>query len=234
MRGRDCLVVMAREPVPGSTKTRLAAAIGDREAASVYEAFLLDTLAICSNVPADLLISYAPDGRTGRSYFRDVAATAMLVAQEEASSFGARLTAAMQAAFERGFARVAVIGSDVPHMATAWIEDAFASLDDCDVALGPTRDGGYYLLALRRPEERLFADIDWSSGREFGQTLQRARDLELRVSTVCPTFDIDDATDLRALRREIETSGDALCPRTAAALRRLDAATRSFAGTPVR
>ena len=233
MPERDWIVVMAREPLPGSTKTRLAVALGDRASASVYEAFLLDTLATCRRVDARLLVSYAPDSPDATRYFLDIAPEAMLVAQPEAP-FGARLAAAMQAAFDGGCERVAIIGSDIPHMESVWLEDAFASLDDHDVALGPTQDGGYYLLALRTPEPRLFDDIDWSSGRELVQTRSRASQLELRVKDVQRTFDIDNLADLLALQDLIQAKGADACPRTAAALAFLNLTKSSRVGTPVR
>lgn len=232
MRGRNGIVVMAREPSPGSTKTRLAAALGDRAAASVYEAFLLDTIATCRGVDARLLVSYAPDSPDAARYIRDIAPEAMFAAQPDAP-FGARLASAMQAAFDRGCGRVAIIGSDIPHMEAAWLDDTFASLDDHDMALGPTQDGGYYLLGLRTPEPRLFDDIDWSSGRELGQTRSRAGQLGLRVKDVHDTFDIDTLADLLALQALIQASGVGTCPRTAAELARLDLAAFSFAGMPV-
>lgn len=221
MRARDCIVVMARQPAPGSTKTRLAAALGDGIAASLYEAFLLDTLVTCGTVDAALLIAHAPDGAAAKRYFRRIAPTAVLSAQRD-GGLGARLAAGMEAAFVRGYQRVAVIGSDIPHMASAWIEDAFASLDDHDVALGPTRDGGYYLLALRAPEPRLFEGISWSSGRELAQTLNRAGELGLRVNAIQRTFDIDDIDDLRSLQELVAARGAAACRRAAAALRLVD------------
>ncbi len=233
MRGRNCIVVMARQPSPGSTKTRLAAVLGDEAAASVYEAFLLDTIATCRRVDARLLVSYAPDSPGAARYFRDIAPEATFAAQPEAP-FGVRLASAMQAAFDGGCERVAIIGSDIPHMETVWLDDAFASLDDHDIALGPTQDGGYYLLALRTPEPRLFDDIDWSSGRELGQTRSRATQLGLRVQDVQETFDVDNLADLLALRDLIQSTGADACPRTAAGLARLDLAASSLAGTPVR
>jgi hypothetical protein len=233
MRGRNCIVVMARKPSPGLTKTRLAAALGDEAAASVYEAFLLDTIATCRRVDARLLVSYAPDSPGAAHYFRSIAPEAMLVVQPDAP-FGARLAAGMQAAFGGGRERVAIIGSDIPHMESVWLDDAFASLDDHDVALGPTHDGGYYLLALRSPEPRLFDDIDWSSGRELEQTRSRASQLELRVKDVQRTFDIDNIADLSALQELIHASGADICPRAAAELARLDLAASSFAESPVR
>ncbi len=233
MPRRDCIVVMAREPSPGSTKTRLAAALGDQAAASVYEAFLLDTIATCGGVDARLLVSYAPDSPGAARYFRHIAPQAMLVAQPEAP-FGARLVAAMQAAFDGGCERVAIIGSDIPHMESAWLDDAFLSLGGHDVALGPTQDGGYYLLALRTPEPRLFDDIDWSTGRELVQTRSRASQLELRVKDVQKTFDIDNFADLLALKELIQAKGADACPRTSEILAHLDLAEFSCVETPAR
>jgi rSAM/selenodomain-associated transferase 1 len=233
MQGRNCIVVMAREPLPGSTKTRLAAALGDRAAAALYEAFLLDTLATCGCVDARLLVSYAPDSPGAARYFRDIVPEAMLVAQPDAP-FGARLASAMQSAFDNGYERVAIIGSDIPHMESVWLDDAFASLDDHDVALGPTQDGGYYLLALRTPEPRLFDDIEWSSGRELGQTRICAGQLGLRVKDVDRTFDIDNIADLSALQELIRAKGADACPRTAAAFARLNLTESSSVETPVR
>ena len=232
MRGRNCIVVMARQPVPGSTKTRLAAALGDETAASLYAAFLLDTIATCRRV-ARLLVTYAPDSPDAALYFRDIAPEAMFAVQPDAP-FGARLSAAMQAAFDRGCERVAIIGSDIPHMESVWLNDAFASLDDHDVALGPTQDGGYYLLGLRTPEPRLFDDIDWSSGRELVQTRSRASQLELRVKNVQRTFDIDNLADLQALQELIKAKGADVCPRTAAVLAHLNLTEPSRVETPIR
>jgi glycosyltransferase A (GT-A) superfamily protein (DUF2064 family) len=140
----------------------------------------------------------------------------------------------MQTAFDGGCERVAVIGSDIPHMESVWLDDAFASLDDHDAALGPTQDGGYYLLALRTPEPRLFDDIEWSSGRELGQTRGRASQLGLRVKEVQGTFDIDDLADLLALQALIRAKGPDACPRTATALAHLDLVKSSRVGKPVR
>lgn len=233
MGDRDCVVVMARLPLAGSTKTRLASALGDHAAASLYEAFLLDTIATCRRVEARLCVSYAPGSPDALRYFRDIAPEAMLAVQPDAP-FGARLAAAMQAGFDGGCERVAIIGSDIPHMEFGWLDDAFSALDDHDVALGPTQDGGYYLLALRTPESRLFDDIDWSSGRELGQTRSRASQLGLRIKDVQETFDIDNFADLMTLKELIQANGADACPRTAAALAHLNLTESSRMETPAR
>ena len=120
-----------------------------------------------------------------------------------------------------------------PPCVVQWIR-ASCFVNDHDVVLGPTHDGGYYLLGLRTPEPRLFGDIDWSSGRELGQTRNRASQLGLRVKDVRRTFDIDNITDLLALQELIQANGADACPRTAAALAQLDRLSAPRVGTPVR
>lgn len=221
MRARDGIVVMARQPVPGRTKSRLAVSLSDDAAARLYEAFLLDTLDVCTSIDATTLVSYAPDDAEARAYFRRIAPVVLLAPQRDVS-FGERLSDGMSAAFDRGLTRVAVVGSDIPHLQQSWITEAFDALDDHDMALGPTLDGGYYLLALAAPEPRLFTDIDWSSGRELVQTTERADALGLRVRSLPRTFDVDDADDVRAVRDLAEATPDAIGQHTRAALARLD------------
>ena len=228
MRERDCIVVMAKQPISGLAKSRLGASLGNDAAAGLYEAFLLDTLTVCMSVDATTLVSYAPDDAEARTYFALVAPTAVLAPQREVS-FGERLSNSMSAVFDRGFARVAILGSDIPHLQRSWITGAFAALDDHGAALGPTLDGGYYLLALAAPEPRLFADIDWSSGRELAQTLQRAGELGLGVQSLPRTFDVDDVDDLRALREMIADTPDAVGSYTRGALVRLQQQTAAAA-----
>ena len=212
---------MAKKPQAGRTKTRLAAALGETEAAAIYEAMLLDTLETCGQVDAALLISYAPHTHEAAGYFRRIAPSAALTAQPE-TGFGGRLSSAMQAAFDREFEQVAVVGSDIPQIARASIEQAFDALEGHDAALGPTRDGGYYLLALSAAQPRLFTGIEWSSGRELAQSVDRAAALGLRLAMVEEAFDIDEVEDLISLRELIAADGSAVCPRTAAALSRMD------------
>jgi hypothetical protein len=208
---------MAREPRPGAVKTRLATAIGEGQAAVLYEAFLHDTVAACRTAGVDLAISYARDATSASAYFSSTF-SALRCTQQPDAGFGARLASAMQAAFASGASRVAIIGSDIPHVSPAWLTDAFAQLGDHDVVLGPTLDGGYYLIAMDAPQPGLFEDIDWSSGREFDQTLKRAASLDLRVAFTETTFDIDDERDLVRLRQLIANERPLVCPATALAL----------------
>ncbi len=209
-----CVVVMAKRPRPGAVKTRLAAELGDTAACLLYEAFLADTLEACRGAAAVTMVAFTP--RTEVEWFRQLAPGALLTAQPE-GSFGERLEAGMRAAFEAGFPKVAVIGSDLPHLGGRAIDAALAAAGHGRAALVPTVDGGYGLLALGALEPRLFEEIEWSSGRELGQTVERIRGAGLEPALLPETFDIDTVADLRRLKRALER-GEVHCPRTAAVL----------------
>ena len=217
MPGR-CVVVMAKRPREGAVKTRLGADLGEEAACRLYEAFLFDTLDACAAADATTMVAFTPV--TEAAWFRHFAPGLLLSAQPE-GSFGERLRAAMQAAFGAGFSTVAVIGSDVPHLRSATIDAGLDIAARGTAALAPTADGGYCLLALGAPRPELFEDIDWSSGRELAQTIQRIRDSELDFEMLTETFDVDTFSDLRRLARAI-AEGEATCRRTAEALRLLD------------
>lgn len=208
---RSCVVVMAKRPQPGAVKTRLAAELGDTTASLFYEAFLADTLAACAGTSAATMVAFTPQAEI--EWFRKFAPSALLIAQPE-GSFGVRLESAMAAAFDAGFGTVAVIGSDVPHLGSEAIEAGLAAAAKGCAALVPTADGGYCLLALGAPEPQLFQDIDWSSGRELAQTIERIREAGLKLTRLPETFDVDTGGDLRRLVRTL-TRGEVHCPRTA-------------------
>jgi hypothetical protein len=223
MTSRDAIVVMARRPVAGAVKTRLAAGIGDDAACRFYEAFLIDTLAACASVSADVIVSYDAGAEDARTYVAALAPGAAVTPQPDAP-FGQRLAAGMAHAFTRGYKRVAIIGSDIPQMHASAITGAFALLCEADVVVAPTDDGGYYLLAATAFHPGLFEDIDWSSGRECAQTLAHVRQLGLTIALGTPTFDIDTVDDLHRLRMLVDTRGPSACPATANVLRSMPAA----------
>ena len=214
------LVVMAKAPVGGSAKTRLAASARLDPAAiqALVEAFLLDTLEHAREVPAaDVRVCFAPASQ--RAWFESRVDGLDLSPQVE-GDLGARMTAVFDAEFQRGVRAVVIIGSDTPHLPTERISQAFRELDNHDVVLGPALDGGYYVIGLSAPAVTLFDDVPWSTDRVLDVTLQRARSARLSVSRLEPTYDVDGAPDLERLAAEI-AADRAYCPRCARVLREL-------------
>jgi rSAM/selenodomain-associated transferase 1 len=215
----DALLVFVKAPRPGAVKTRLAAEIGPDLAAALYRR--IAELEIRGTAPLreeyEPLFFYAPAdaGDEMRGWLGDVS----LVAQEGAD-LGARMRAAFALAFTRGARRAAIIGTDVPWVRRAHVRDALDALDDHDLAIGPARDGGYYLLAMDRPRPALFEDVPWSTPDVLARTLDRAASLSLSVRTLEPQADLDTLDDVRREWPRLEPLlGAPLAAAVAAALR---------------
>jgi hypothetical protein len=203
---------MSKLPQAGKVKTRLAAAIGEAEAADLYEAFLKDTLAIVRNRrDMDVLLSFTP--AAGRPYYEYLAPGAILL-EQPSGNLGRRLSHAFDAAFGLGYKRVIVIGSDSPHLGTARLEQAFTLLSDRAGVIGPSTDGGYYLLGLDHPVPELFEDIHWSSVLVYQQTLARAKKVGLPLRLLAFDFDVDTVEDLCKLQALLENAHQDFCPST--------------------
>jgi hypothetical protein len=212
-----CLILLAKEPLPGRAKTRLAAGVGPERAARLTDGFLRDTVRTCRAVRgAELWIAMEAESAGG--YFRALCAEARLVVQPP-GDLGARLRAAFDAAFAAGLRRVVAIGSDAPHLPSERIDAAFDALAQADAVLGPAVDGGYYLLGLRAPRPELFDGVAWSTPGVLRQTEERARRLGLDLARLPETFDVDTPDDLERLR-ELLAADASLCPATRALIAR--------------
>ncbi len=191
---RNCLIVMIRYPKPGSVKTRLARALGTRGACALYLAFLKDIAGRFRKGPAKVFWAYTP----ARADLGRLPWLGGETIAQRGRSLGARMHNAMRAAFERGYERVVLVGSDAPHIQRRWVEDAFAALAAKDVVFGPSHDGGYYLVGLRAPHD-IFSGLRWSTPTVLARSLGRAKRLGLEVALVTPTFDVDEPEDLPKL-----------------------------------
>jgi rSAM/selenodomain-associated transferase 1 len=214
---RRALVVMAKAPLPGFAKTRLQRELGlaDDEIARIAEAFLRDTLTACREAAAaEIRLHFAPNDAA--EVLRRIAPDVALAPQAD-GDLGARMDAAIRAAFDAGCARVVVIGTDTPHVAAATLGSAFDALERAECVLGPAEDGGYWLIGLRTPRPRLFEGVEWSTPRVLQQTVQRALVSGTSCIQLAPDFDVDGAQDLARLARGIER-GELRCDATARAL----------------
>jgi uncharacterized protein len=217
------LVIMARYPLPGTTKTRLARKLGDTATLQLYQAFLSDLAYHFAGSDYDLHWAYAPAEADFAGYIAllvpDVASQTHCFPQTEAD-FGTRLFHAFQQTHQQGYAATILIGSDSPHVTLALLEQAQKGLQEADVVLGPADDGGYYLIAMREPYD-LFSDIPMSTSRVTEMTLARASSLGLTTRLIEPLFDIDEYDDLLRLTALLQTNSE-LAPVTAALIAHLD------------
>jgi rSAM/selenodomain-associated transferase 1 len=218
---RRALALVAREPVPGRVKTRLGRAIGLEAAAALYAAFLRDLaerFTAAGRRDGYDLWWYAAEPNPTDSIF-----TGNVLAQE-GDDLGARLKHGFAALHARGYDQIVILGTDSPQVPAAHVRAAFAALDARDVVLGPTRDGGYYLLGQRGAPADLFTGITMSTATVAVETCRRAALLGRSLDLLPLTFDVDYPDDLAALRAALalapSTESD-LAPHTLAALERL-------------
>ena len=175
------LVIFASAPEKGRVKSRIAADLGPDVALTAYKTLAEHAVAAASHVDwCRKTIAYAPNGMGDamRSWFGDL----FDYRAQGDGDLGRRMLAALERAFADGADRVILIGVDCPGVTDAVITDAFARLDAADAVLGPSFDGGYYLIGMKKPLKELFVDIPFGTGDTLQRTLTAARRASVRVS----------------------------------------------------
>jgi uncharacterized protein len=195
--GSNVLIVFVKQPRPGGVKTRLTPALSAADAAELYRVLAEEEIRNTVPRPGEYTRLFFFDPSSSPAAMSEWLPEETLMSQRGAD-LGARMSAAFDEAFHRGARRAAVIGTDVPWVTRARVAEAFAALDGHDVALGPTADGGYYLVAVDQPRPELFRGIAWSTPSVLVSTVDRAGALGLRVQMLGELPDIDTFDDVRA------------------------------------
>jgi rSAM/selenodomain-associated transferase 1 len=197
----NALIVVAKRPAPGKTKTRLSPPLTPELASALYECFLFDTLDQMRQVNDALhVIAYLDEC----DYFQRLAPDFELIPQA-GEDLGERLDRALTSYLSRGYQRVVIMDSDSPTLPPVYLSHAFHALSDgADVVLGPCDDGGYYLIGLRKPAPRLLREVHMSTPAVTAETIALAKEENLNLVTLPTWYDVDDAASLSRLRQEIE------------------------------
>jgi uncharacterized protein len=229
---RGLLLIAARAPIPGFTKTRLGATIGMERAAALYAAFLVDLAARFTpsredDLGFDVGWAYTPAEPDFASVLIGLGCTppqasCRFVAQH-GEGWDLRQANILRWGRDQGYERTVLIGSDSPQLPVAVVCDAFAALADHDVAMGRTRDGGYYLIGMRGIHDVL-TGVPMGTVTAAAALAQRTADLGLRLAALPESFDVDEERDLTHLRAALTPDGKA-APATWKALCRLGLAT---------
>jgi rSAM/selenodomain-associated transferase 1 len=209
------LVVVAKRPSVGKTKTRLSPPLSGSEAAALYRCLLLDTLDLMSQVPGvQPIIAYLP--QDAGAFFRDIAPPGFDLLPQRGDDLGQRLDNVLRRCLELGYSQAVVMNSDGPTLPAAYLQKAFVQLDDSavDVVLGPSEDGGYYLIGLKSPCSALFEGIVMSTSTVAQETLHRAGQISLKVSCLPRWHDVDTLTDLDRLVAELRSLPDRIAQHT--------------------
>src|SRR6267142_97889 len=241
-RGLCALAVMTKAPQAGRVKTRLVPPLTPEEAAEVNKCFLRDTVAAisiaCRRRPAGDaskmqfehagashseaataacgIAVYTPVG--AESAYTDILPADFSLLPQRGDKFGERLYLAIEDLFKCGFESVCLIDSDSPTVPAENFADAveLLTMTEDRVVLGPSDDGGYYLMGMKKPHRHLFEQIDWSTERVLNQTMQRATEIGIQVKLLPTGYDVDDDATLRRLCNELltDTTSADIAPHT--------------------
>ncbi len=208
------LVIMAKAPRPGEVKTRLASSLSPAAVTAFYCCLLDDTLALARSLKlGDVEVAImCPDSDVNE--MAQLAGSDVSVVAQKGEGLAAGLTSVFAHFGRDRQRRIIAFNSDSPHLPRSVLEDAFETLAAHDVVIGPTHDGGYYLVGAKASHPTLFAHDGMGTSSALERLLARARTLELSVGFAAPFYDIDVADDLTRLAAELRLA-PARAPRTA-------------------
>lgn len=223
------LVIMAKAPKPGAVKTRLAPGLSPDTVTDFYCCLLDDTLALARSLSDVEVAIMCPSPDVDE--LKQLAGNETSIVAQRGEGLAAGLTSVFAHFAESGRRRTIAFNSDSPHLPRSVLETSFETLAAHDLVVGPTHDGGYYLVGAKASHPALFANDAMGTSSALEKLLSHARTLELSVGFAVPSYDIDVPDDLTRLAEELRLA-PARAPRTAAWLREWEfPAARSRTGT---
>jgi len=191
-----CVLFFIKNPQKAKVKTRLASAIGDKMAVNLYKRFLLEMLSTLNKGTFLFYLCFHPEDSL--KDLKNWLGEDYLYIPQIGENLGDKMKNAFIEAFSMKFKRVLLIGSDIPDLPLEFIDEAFKSLDEKDAVIGPSVDGGYYLIGFKDKTflSRAFERIPWSTERVFDETMKVLENQKLTIHTLQPLRDIDTVEDL--------------------------------------
>jgi len=210
---RDYLIIFAKEPQRGRVKTRLEGYLTKSGCVSLYKAFLKDTIELARKIKGkQKIIAFDPD--SGRPEYLKKNAPGFSLLRQKGRGLGRRMHNVFKTAKQQGAKNTVIIGSDSPNLPAGVIKRAFLELRHNDLVIGPSSDGGYYLIGLRGPCPEIFSGIKWSSHKVFDHTLKKAKRLKKKVALLESWYDVDTPESLERLILDLrKNSQSARCSR---------------------
>jgi len=202
MNARSVLALFAKAPIPGLVKTRLCPPLEPEQAASLYQAMLLDiVMQHVSDTGVQLALWFAPV--EAEAWFRQHIPPGYALLPQQGPALPERMRALFYRHSAEGATRMVLRGTDSPTLPRERVREAFDALDSADLVLCPDRDGGYNLIGLRKPTDVLF-DLEMSTESVLDTTLRRAQEFGMSVTLLEPHHDVDTAADLHLLASEAD------------------------------
>ncbi len=198
-KNNNAILFFAKYPQAGRVKTRLAVDIGEARALGLYQAFLSDIAKTLSIVEHDVCVCFDPNSDAAKTYFTIHFPFACCTFPQVGTPLGERMQCAFEHIFQQGYGNAVIIGSDTPHLPASLFDVAFEYLNPYDCVIGPSVDGGYYLLGFSNTSftTSVFHHIDWSTDRVLDQTRKKLSAAHKSWIELDKYRDIDDLNDVR-------------------------------------
>ena len=199
MTKNNAVIIFIRSPEKGRVKTRLAKGVGDTAALALYRCFVMDVLDMVRSTPWALRVYYYPENAI--HHIRDWLGEDLDLFPQKGTTLGEKMENALADTFTARYERAVLIGSDLPDLPSQILDTAFKALEQCSAAIGPSHDGGYYLIGFTAKgfTPRIFHGIPWGTDQVFDLTLNRFKDHHVSHCTLPVWRDIDTQKDLAFL-----------------------------------
>ena len=201
------IIIFSRIPIPGKTKTRMMPFLTAEECADIHRCFIKDIYISCKKVMADTLVCYAPEGELQE--LKMLLDENLEYYEQYGANLGIRMKHAFERAFEMGYKKVLLVGTDVPQLTEEILEKGFKGLDENDIVIHPTVDGGYYLIAMKEAHDVVWNVKKYGTNTVIEDTLTQVKIAGLHIHTGTVCRDMDTKEDLYNLYQELHNSSDA-------------------------
>lgn len=193
----NLLLIFTRNPELGKCKTRLAAKVGDQTALDIYNFLLAHTVKITENINAAKEVHYSDavweDDIWDSTFYRK--------RLQDGTDLGERMQRAFQQGFNNGYKKIIIIGCDIFNLSASDIENAFLCLDHADLVIGPAKDGGYYLLGMKKIDTNIFKNKNWGSDSVLRETLSDLKNQNVQLLETRNDVDrYEDIKDIEVFR----------------------------------
>lgn len=202
------IVIMTKVPIPGQVKTRLGDLLTPVQCAELYRCFLLDTIDCALHFGGKVYAAFTPE--SGRRIMENLVPPEVSLFPQAGDNLGERMSNAARYVLGKGYKNCLVIGADIPTLQPLHLERAAKLLEKIELVLGPSRDGGYYLIGLKDSMPLLFENILWGTELVLAQTLDRAEKMGICVSKLPVLNDVDYYSDFKELYFTLEKNSPAL------------------------
>lgn len=209
---KEAVIVFTRIPIPGQTKTRMRPYLSPTECAEIHKCFLRDIAAECQKTGKDIFVFYTPQGKQ-QSLF-PIFGIQAVYREQRGGDLGQRMYLAISDVLAAGYESCVLFGTDIPEIKAEDLDLAFGKLKNCDVVFGPSGDGGYYLVGMKKPRQEVFSEKNYGHGSVLADAVAGLRECGIRIGYLRQLDDMDRPGDLQRLYLRLKRQKKLGCSHT--------------------